>query len=144
MNNTENLQLALMHKRAFAYVIDDLIITVIIMIVFKDSIMQVLNDHNALIYLMQTDLLIPLVILKIVYHTFFVWYYGATPGKMITKIRVIDENHWRKVPIISAFIRSVGRIFSEIFFYLGFLIGFFNEGRKTFHDFAAKTLVVNA
>jgi uncharacterized RDD family membrane protein YckC len=142
--NTSNLQLALMHKRAFAYIIDDLVITVIIMIAFRDSIMPIMQDYNALLNLMQTELLVPLVTLKVVYHTFFIWYYGATPGKMITKIRVIDAIHWGRVSIISAFLRAVGRIFSELFFYLGFLIGFFNEGRKTFHDFAAKTLVVNA
>ncbi len=143
-NRTDNLQLALMRSRAFSYIIDDLIVTLIIMIIFRESIMQVSEDYNAMIHLMQIELLTPLIILKIVYHTFFIWYYGATPGKMITKIRVIDANHWGRVSIISALFRAVGRIFSEMFFYLGFLIGFFNVGRKTFHDFVAKTLVVNA
>jgi uncharacterized RDD family membrane protein YckC len=30
-----------------------------------------------------------------------------------------------------------------MFFYAGFLIGFFNDGRKTFHDITGRTLVVN-
>ena len=82
--------------------------------------------------------------LKVIYQTFFVWYYGATIGKIVVKIRVIDANKWGRVSIISSFLRAVGRIFSEMFFYIGFLIGFFNNGRKTFHDITGRTLVVNA
>ena len=86
----------------------------------------------------------PFIVLKVVYHTFFVWYFGATIGKIVAKIRVIDVNSWDRVSLFSSFLRAVGRIFSEMFFYVGFLIGFFNEGRKTFHDITGRTLVVNA
>ncbi|MCT7576026.1 RDD family protein [Aliarcobacter butzleri] len=133
-----------MRSRAFAYIIDDLIITIIVMAIFWDRIMSVSHDSEAMIYLMQTELVTPLFILKIVYQTFFVWYYGATIGKIIVKIRVIDANHWGRVSMFASLLRAVGRVFSEMFFYIGFLIGFFNDGRKTFHDFTGKTLVVNA
>ncbi|MCT7551242.1 RDD family protein [Aliarcobacter butzleri] len=142
--NSSNLQLASMRSRAFAYIIDDLIITIIVMAIFWDRIMSVSHDSEAMIYLMQTELVTPLFILKIVYQTFFVWYYGATIGKIIVKIRVIDANHWGRVSMFASLLRAVGRVFSEMFFYIGFLIGFFNDGRKTFHDFTGKTLVVNA
>ena len=72
------------------------------------------------------------------------WYFGATIGKIVVKIRVIDANDWGRISIFSSFLRAVGRIFSEMFFYIGFLIGFLNDGRKTFHDITGKTLVVNA
>lgn len=142
--NSSNLQLASMRSRAFAYIIDDLIITIIVMAIFWNRIISVSHDSEAMIYLMQTELVTPLFILKIVYQTFFVWYYGATIGKIIVKIRVIDANHWGRVSMFAALLRAVGRVFSEMFFYIGFLIGFFNDGRKTFHDFTGKTLVVNA
>ena len=142
--NSSNLQLASMRSRAFAYIIDDLIITIIVMAIFWDRIMSVSHDSEAMIYLMQTELVTPLFILKIVYQTFFVWYYGATIGKIIVKIRVIDANEWGRVSMFSSFLRAVGRIFSEMFFYIGFLIGFFNNGRKTFHDITGRSLVVNA
>ena len=143
MNNSNDLQLASMRTRAIAFVIDDLLITVIIMAVFWDNIVAVSHDMNAMMYLMKTDLVMPLIFLKVIYQTFFIWYYGSTVGKIITKIRVIDANSWQRVSFFSALIRSIGRIFSEMFFYVGFLIGFFNDGRKTFHDLAGKTLVVN-
>lgn len=142
--NSSDLQLASMRSRAMAFVIDDLIVTVIIMIIFWENIMAVSHDMNAMMYLMKTDLVMPLIFLKIIYHTVFVWYYGATIGKIVAKIRVIDANHWGRVSFLSSLLRAVGRIFSEMFFYVGFLIGFFNQGRKTFHDITGKTLVVNA
>lgn len=143
-NNSDNLQLASMRSRALAYVIDDLLVTIIIIMIFWESISALSHDMDAMTYLLKAELVTPLIFLKVIYHTFFVWYYGATVGKIVVKIRVIDANEWGRVSMFSSFLRAVGRIFSEMFFYIGFLIGFFNDGRKTFHDFTAKTLVVNA
>lgn len=143
-NNSNNLQLASMRSRALAYIIDDLLMTIIIMLIFWESIVAISDDMDAMMQLMKIELVTPLIILKIIYHTFFVWYFGATIGKIIVKIRVIDADIWGRVSLFSSFLRAVGRIFSEMFFYVGFLIGFFNDGRKTFHDITGKTLVVNA
>lgn len=143
-SNTEDLQLASLRARAFAFVIDDLLVTAIIIIIFWENIMAVSHDVNAMMFFMKTDLVMPLIFLKFVYQALFIWYYGATIGKIVTKIRVIDADNWGRVSIFSAMLRSIGRIFSEMFFYVGFLLGFFNDGRKTFHDFTGKTLVVNA
>lgn len=143
-NSSVNLQLASMRSRAFAFVIDDLIVTFLIMFVYWDTIIVASSDTQNLISLMQTSLVLPLIALKVIYHTFFVWYYGATIGKKVAKIRVIDDLHWGRVSFISSFFRAIGRVASEMLFYIGFLIGFFNDGRKTFHDFSGKTLVVNA
>jgi uncharacterized RDD family membrane protein YckC len=142
-NNSNNLQLATMRSRAFAYVIDDLLVTVIIMIIFWENIIALSDNMEAMMFLIKTDLVLPLIALKIIYQTFFIWYYGATIGKIVAKIRVIDSNSWSRVSLFSSLLRAVGRIFSEMFFYVGFLIGFFNDGRKTFHDITGKTLVVN-
>jgi uncharacterized RDD family membrane protein YckC len=143
-NNTDDLQLASLRSRATAFVIDDLLVTAIILIIFWENIMAVSHDINAMMFFMKTDLVMPLIFLKFVYQALFTWYYGATVGKIIVKIKVIDADNWGRVSIFSAILRSIGRIFSEMFFYVGFLIGFFNDGRKTFHDFTGKTLVVNA
>ncbi len=143
-DNTNDLQLASLRSRATAFVIDDLLVTAIIIIIFWDNIMAVSHDVNAMMLFMKTELVMPLIFLKFVYHALFTWYYGATVGKIVAKIKVIDSDTWGRVTPFSAIIRSLGRIFSEMFFYIGFLIGFFNDGRKTFHDFTGKTLVVNA
>ncbi|MDX4065440.1 RDD family protein [Aliarcobacter skirrowii] len=143
MQNSENLQLASMRSRAFAFVIDDLIVTLLISLVYWDSIVAAGNDTEAFISLLST-LVLPLLVLKIIYHTFFIWYYGQTLGKRLAKVRVIDANHWGRVTLFQSFLRAVGRVISELFYYIGFAIAFFNDGRKTFHDFTGKTLVVDA
>ncbi len=143
-NSIKNLQLASMRSRALAYIIDDFLMTLLIMMIFWESIIAVSSDADAMMQLMKVELVMPLIILKIIYQTFFVWYYGATIGKIIVKIRVIDADSWGRISMFSSFLRAVGRIFSEMFFYIGFLVGFFNEGRKTFHDITGKSLVINA
>jgi uncharacterized RDD family membrane protein YckC len=143
-NNSSDLQLASLRSRAMAFVIDDLIVTVIILVIFWENIVAASNDMNMMMQLVKVGLVMPLISLKVIYHTFFVWYYGATIGKLVAKIRIIDANHWGRVSIFSSFLRAIGRIISEMFFYVGFAIGFFNEGRKTFHDITGRTLVVNA
>ena len=93
-NNSNNLQLASMRSRALAYIIDDLLVTLIIIMIFWESIYAISEDTEALMYLLKAELVTPLIILKIIYHTFFVWYFGATIGKIVAKIRVIDANEW--------------------------------------------------
>lgn len=143
-SNSNDLELASLRSRAFAFVIDDLLVTVIVMAIFWDKIVNAGNNMDAMMYLMKVEIVAPLIILKVLYHTIFVWYYGATVGKIITKIRVIDFNHLGRISIFSSFLRAVGRVFSEWFLYIGFLIAFFNDGKRTFHDITGKTLVVNA
>ena len=72
-DNSNNLQLASMRSRAFAFVIDDLLVTAIIMIIFWESIVALSSDMEAMMFLMKTDLVMPLIALKVIYHTFFVY-----------------------------------------------------------------------
>lgn len=81
--------------------------------------------------------------LKVLYQSFFVWMYGATPGKMVAKIRVMYVYDMDNPSLGYAAIRSVIRVFSESIFYLGFAWALMNPKRESWHDKAAKTLVVN-
>lgn len=140
--NNSNLELASLRSRALAFVIDDLLITFLIVIVFWDTIVTTTNDPAVVLAIMN-QFLWPVLFVKFVYHSFFVWYYGATVGKIIVKIKVIDYNHLGRVSLLNSMFRSAGRILSEMFFYIGFLLGFFSEGRQTFHDKIGRTLVVD-
>ena len=104
-SNSTDLQLASMRSRAYAYIVDDLLLTVIVMAIFWGNISSLSDNMEAMMFLMKTDLVMPLIALKVTYHTFFVWYYGATVGKIIAKIRVIDVNSWGKVSLFSSFLR---------------------------------------
>ena len=82
--------------------------------------------------------------MKIIYQAFFVMNYGASIGKIIMKIRVLEIRTLDNPSVLSALNRGIFRVVSEMFFYLGFLWGMLNPERQTWHDKTAKTLVVDA
>lgn len=145
MDNNDGLQLASIKSRILAFIIDDAIVSIIVIIAFWDKIVSLSSvmDENQ-IQMITSALFMPLLFLKLIYQTIFVWYYGATIGKLILKIRVIDDISLQRVSFFQALLRSLGRIVSQSFLYLGFILGFFTEGRKTLHDYVGRTLVVNA
>jgi len=141
--NNDNLQLASFSSRITAFIIDDLLISLVFVLLFWDQITssdgQVIN-----MLIIISEHVMQVLLLKFAYQSFFVWYYGATIGKIVTKIRVIDYNHFGRVTLTTSLVRSITRIFSEYIVYVGFIIGFFTDGKQTLHDKIAKTLVVNA
>ena len=141
--NKNELQLASMPSRAFAFMIDELLIGVIFIFLIYDQIDSA-GDQMVNIATIINAHLLQVLLLKFIYQSFFVWYYGATIGKIVAKIRVVDYNNFEKVSLSSSLIRSIARIFSEYVLYIGFIIGFFNDGRQTLHDKIGRTLVINA
>ncbi len=139
----DNLQLASMSSRIKAFIIDDISITLIVALMLWDTIATSGGDFITVMGIMNSAFF-QIVLLKFIYQTFFVWYYGATIGKLIAKIRVIDYDDFGRVTLMNSAVRSAGRIVSEMLFYIGFLIAFYTESRQTFHDKFGKTLVVNA
>jgi len=84
------------------------------------------------------------IILKVIYQTYFVWMYGATLGKIAMKIRVISTDDLENPSLMLSLSRATVRIISESIFYLGFVWAALNPKRETWHDKVANTLVVNA
>jgi len=141
--NIDNLSLASSKLRLKAFIIDDFAITLIVMLMIWDQIAAVNGDFSAVLILLN-NAFIQIIILKFIYQTFFIWYYGATIGKMIAKIKIIDYENFGKVSLANAILRSMGRILSEMIFYIGFIVAFYSDSKQTFHDRIGKTLVVNA
>ncbi len=139
----DNLQLASLRSRIKAFVIDDLSITLIVFLLLWDKISSANGDLVNIVIIMN-EAFIQIIVLKFIYQTFFIWYYGATIGKIIAKIKVIDFDNFGKVSLLNAAIRSFGRIISESIFYIGFLIAYYTNSRQTLHDKFGKTLVVDA
>ncbi len=137
----ERLALATINRRSLAFFIDEMIISILFYIIYADSFVKA-GSLETIIELTNM-LFFQVVLLKIVYHTFFVWMYGATVGKIFLKIKVVSTDEFDNPNLMSAFIRSVVRIVSEFLFYLGFLWAFFDKAKQAWHDQAAKTVVVN-
>jgi len=138
----DNLQLASIKSRVKAFVIDDLSITFLVIFILWEKISTTNADLISTMMIMN-EAFFQIVILKFVYQSFFIWYYGATVGKLIAKIKVIDFNSYGRISLMNSCVRSAGRIISEAVFYLGFFLAYYGESRQTFHDKFGKTLVID-
>lgn len=138
----EHLSLASVRQRAAAFGIDELLLSFIMIIILWDSMANAttLEDMIAV----TNSFLLEYMAIKILYHTFFTMQYGASVGKIIMKIRIIELSTLSNPRFLSAFNRSVFRVVSEILFYLGFLWAMLDPFHRSWHDRTGKTLVINA
>jgi len=138
----ENLTLASIPKRSTAFLIDELFLSFLLIAALWDSFSNAVTMEE--IINITNSFVLEYIALKIVYQAFFIMQYGATIGKLLLKIRVIEIATLSNPNVIQALNRSIFRIVSEMMFYLGFLWGMMDKTKQTWHDKTAKTLVVNA
>ena len=138
----ENLTLASISKRSMAFLIDEMILSFLLIFALWDSFSNAVTMEE--IINLTNSFALEYIALKIIYQAFFVMQYGATIGKLILKIKVIEISTLSNPNVIQALNRAIFRILSEMMFYLGFLWGMLDKTRQTWHDKTAKTLVVNA
>jgi uncharacterized RDD family membrane protein YckC len=137
-----NLGLATIKQRALAFVIDEFLLSFLLIIILWDSFQNVTTVDEMI--MLSNAFVLEYMAMKIAYQTFFVALYSASIGKIIMKIRVIELRTMGQPTWICAFNRAVFRIISEMIFYLGFIWGMFDPARQTWHDKTARTVVVYA
>jgi uncharacterized RDD family membrane protein YckC len=137
----EELHLADTKKRAMAFFIDEILLSVLLIFALWESFTsaQTMEDIIAVTNLFVLEF----IAMKIIYQAFFVMQYGATVGKIVMKIRVLEIRAVDNPNVLSALNRAIFRIISEMLFYLGFLWGLMDPTRQTWHDKTAKTIVVD-
>lgn len=138
----ERLELASLRQRAAAFGIDELLLSVLMIVILWDAMAKA-ETLEAMIAVTNSFLLEYMAI-KIVYQTFFTMQYGASVGKIVMKIRIIELSTLSNPGFLSAFNRSVFRVVSELFFYLGFVWAMLDPYRRSWHDRTARTLVIDA
>jgi len=138
----EGITLASHKKRAMAFFIDEMLLSFLLIIALWDSFASAKTMEDV-IYVTNTFVL-EYMMMKIIYQAFFVMQYGASIGKIVMKIRVIDINSLDNPNVLISLNRAIFRVISEMIFYLGFLWGMLDPSRQTWHDKTAKTFVINA
>jgi uncharacterized RDD family membrane protein YckC len=137
----EELDLAPISKRAFAFIVDKVLLSLIVLAAMGDkfggkaSWEQILDAANQTVLFM--------TIVEVVYQGIFTKLYGATLGKMLFKIRVVDATMLDNPSLAHSFIRASMRVVNEILFYLGFVWAIFDPNKQGWHDKFAKTLVLD-
>lgn len=138
----EDLVLSTRQKRLAAYMIDELILSVIWLSIIWDAFSGLESIEEKVMLI--NSYVLEFMALKVIYHTFFVMQYAASPGKIIMKIRILELSSASKPSLICSLNRAVVRVISEMFFYAGFIWGLLDPARQTWHDKTAKTVVVDA
>jgi uncharacterized RDD family membrane protein YckC len=137
----EELDLAPISKRAFAFIVDKILLSLIVVAAMGDRFGAEASWEQMLDAANKTVLFVTVV--ELVYQGVFVKLYGATLGKMLFKIRVVDATMLDNPSIAHSFIRASMRIVNELLFYLGYVWAIFDPNRQGWHDKFAKTLVLN-
>lgn len=85
------------------------------------------------------------VAVLVVYYTVFEAALGATPGKFIASLRVVDKETLRKPSLGQVFVRNLLRPIDALFGYvIGALVATASMYRQRLGDHAASTLIVDA
>jgi len=138
----EELTLASTSKRSTALFIDEMLLSVLLIVALWDSFVSAQTMEEVII--LTNQFVLEYMAMKIFYQAFFTMQYGASVGKLLMKIRVIELKTLDNPNVLSALNRAIFRVVSEMFFYLGFLWGMMSPTKQTWHDKTAKTIVVNA
>ena len=75
------------------------------------------------------------------YDTWFVGKYGATPGKMACKLKVVVADNSR-VSYLRAFGRHFAKWLSSMILLIGFIMAAFDDEKRTLHDRVCETRVI--
>ena len=139
--HSEGLNLASINKRAIAFTIDEILISVLFAVIFWDKLSSIKEAEVMIKY--SQSLFVYIMAVKVIYQSVFVYMYGATLGKLAMKIRVVETTYLGLPSIQESIIRAVMRVLSEMLFYFGFIVAFFSPLRLTWQDRISKTLVVD-
>jgi len=82
-----------------------------------------------------------LMAIQAAYVTFFVGRYGATPGKMAGRLRVVTADGG-KVTYLKAFGRHFAEFLSSMILGIGYIMAAFDDQKRTLHDRICNTRVV--
>ena len=138
----EGLSLAPISKRLGAFFLDELLLSLLLIVTFWESFSQAKTTLESLYVAQQFSL--EYAAITIIYHTLFVYKYGASLGKIAMRIRVVELPTLQNPSLLSAFNRAVFRVVSQTLFYLGFVWGVMDPFRRTWHDLSARTIVIES
>lgn len=138
----EGLRISSNKKRILAFIIDDLIISLLVFIAFYSQIMAQNGDMMAINALL-TSMMFYIVALRVAYQTIFTALYGGSIGKIICKIKIVRIDTIDKPNFLESFGRSLIRVISELLFYIPLLFAFADPFKRALHDILIKTIVID-
>ncbi|MBU1659286.1 RDD family protein [bacterium] len=90
---------------------------------------------------LQWELLFEITVL-IVTMIFWKRWRGATPGKKLVNIKIVDSQTFQDINNKQAITRSLGYIVSTLLFLIGFIMVAWRKDKRGLHDLLAGTVVI--
>lgn len=81
-------------------------------------------------------------ILSIPYFIWGHWRFGATPGKYLLRLRVVQASGLGPIKMRQSVVRGIAYLLSYLPLATGYLMAAFNPEKRTLHDLVAGTLVI--
>lgn len=138
----EGLKIAKDDKRILAFMIDDIIISLLITVVFYNQIIAFKGDVEGVRNLF-SDMFLYIFVIIVLYQTIFTAMYGASIGKIICKIKIIKIDTLDKPNLFESFFRSLLRSVGCSLLYIPLLVAFAIPFRRAMHDIFSKTIVID-
>lgn len=142
----ENLSIAPMQKRAFAWLLDSILISIVFMLIYSDDFAKIsanATNYDALILFIQLKTW-QISLLKIIYDSVFIYLYGASLGKMAFKIRTISIDLVDNPTLFNSIIRAVSKFLGESIFFITYFFAFADKFNLALHDRIAKSIVISS
>jgi len=140
----QSLQPAGLIRRAFAFLIDTVMIQCLYMIMMLISLIGAESPLNTFFNATQSTprlFLWAWIALSVGYFTFFHAQGGQTPAKMVLRIQVVmKEGH--PLSVFKAFCRTLGYVLSSLFLGAGFLLAIVQREKRCLHDLLARSYVI--
>lgn len=153
--NVEELKFAGLGKRFLAAIIDTVILIILLFLIYiMQLILPVIILINANENSNTSFLKSAFYVSKHLVEIFLIivpWFYSilfessrvqATIGKLVLGIKVTNLEG-KRISLLKACIRYLGKIFTICTFLIGFIIVSFTKYRQSLHDYIARTYVIN-
>ncbi|MBI2601263.1 RDD family protein [Candidatus Daviesbacteria bacterium] len=127
-------------ERSLAFTIDGLLalgVAAVLILIFQTLTNQPYNFGKGSNFQTIAELI------SIIYFVIFTYKYGATLGKMLFHIKVVNTNY-QKLTFMQVIKREIlGKLISSVLFSLGFIWAAFDDQKQGWHDKIAKTYVID-
>lgn len=129
--------------RFAALAIDAFIMWIVNMVIFipLGILMPTSPDNPMVVISFMPVIMLLQYAIPAAYDTWFVGKYGATPGKMACKLKIVVEDGSR-VSYLRAFGRHFAKWLSAMILCIGYIMAAFDDQRRALHDRICETRVV--
>ncbi|CBG40002.1 RDD family protein [Helicobacter mustelae] len=136
----EGIEIAPFSKRFFAFLIDEMLISLIFSIALISKIQG--KDSLTIINVLSSYALL-LLLLRIIYYGVFTYFYGASIGKILLKIKIVQVEDLEIPNLKTTIMRCVCKEIGQMFLYITYLFAL-GDGTlvRTLHDLLADTIVI--